>query len=50
LGVALFGSLAGQHNTLLQGAHLSLVISAGLLLVAAAAIWFGASRQHAMKV
>ena len=49
LGVALFGSLAGQHNTLLQGAILA-GISAGLLLVAAAVIWFGASRQHAMKV
>jgi DHA2 family methylenomycin A resistance protein-like MFS transporter len=44
LGVALFGSLAGQANALLSGAHVSLVISAGLLLVAAAAIWFGASR------
>jgi DHA2 family methylenomycin A resistance protein-like MFS transporter len=44
LGVALFGSLAGQANALLTGAHLSLVISAGLLLAAAAAIWFGASR------
>jgi DHA2 family methylenomycin A resistance protein-like MFS transporter len=44
LGVALFGSLAGQANELLPGAHVSLVISAGLLLVGAAAIWFGASR------
>jgi MFS transporter, DHA2 family, methylenomycin A resistance protein len=43
LGVALFGSLAGQANALLPGTHVSLVISAGLLLVAAAAIWFGAS-------
>lgn len=51
LGVALFGSLAGQHNTLLRGAHLSLVISAVLLLAAAAAIWFGASRPATqMKV
>jgi len=44
LGVALFGSLAGQANALLPGAHVSLVISAGLLLVGASAIWFGASR------
>lgn len=44
LGVALFGSLAGQDNGLLPGAHLSLAISAGLLLAAAAAIWFGAWR------
>jgi DHA2 family methylenomycin A resistance protein-like MFS transporter len=44
LGVALFGSLAGQANALLTGAHLSLVISASLLLAGAAAIWFGASR------
>jgi MFS transporter, DHA2 family, methylenomycin A resistance protein len=50
LGVALFGSLAGQHDTLLHGAHLSLVISAGLLLVAAAAIWFGARAGTQMKV
>jgi DHA2 family methylenomycin A resistance protein-like MFS transporter len=45
--VALFGSLAGQANALLPGTHVSLVISAGLLLVAAAAIWFGASRPAA---
>jgi len=44
LGVALFGSLAGKADALLSGAHVSLMISAGLLLVAAAAIWFGASR------
>jgi MFS transporter, DHA2 family, methylenomycin A resistance protein len=47
LGVALFGSLAGNADRLLPGAHASLVISAGLLLVAAAAIWFGASRPAA---
>jgi DHA2 family methylenomycin A resistance protein-like MFS transporter len=45
LGVALFGSLAGQDNALLAGAHASLVISAGLLLAAGAAIWWGASHQ-----
>jgi DHA2 family methylenomycin A resistance protein-like MFS transporter len=45
LGVALFGSLAGQAGGgLLGGAHMSLVISASLLLAGAAAIWFGASR------
>jgi DHA2 family methylenomycin A resistance protein-like MFS transporter len=44
LGVALFGSLAGQPDTFMTGAHESLVISAGLLLVAGAAIWRGASR------
>jgi MFS transporter, DHA2 family, methylenomycin A resistance protein len=47
LGVALFGSLAGQANALLSGAHLSLAISAGLLLIGAGAIWFGASRPVA---
>jgi MFS transporter, DHA2 family, methylenomycin A resistance protein len=47
LGVALFGSLAGNADKLLPGAHVSLVISAGLLLVAAAAIWLGASRPAA---
>jgi DHA2 family methylenomycin A resistance protein-like MFS transporter len=45
LGVALFGSLAGQANALLAGAHASLVISASLLLAGGAAIWWGASRQ-----
>jgi len=44
LGVALFGSLAGQSNAFMAGAHQSLVISAGLLLAAGAAIWRGASR------
>jgi DHA2 family methylenomycin A resistance protein-like MFS transporter len=44
LGVALFGSLAGQPNAFMAGAHASLIISAGLLLAAAAAIWRGASR------
>jgi DHA2 family methylenomycin A resistance protein-like MFS transporter len=43
LGVALFGSLAGQEDAFMAGAHLSLVISACLLLAAAAAIWRGAS-------
>jgi DHA2 family methylenomycin A resistance protein-like MFS transporter len=43
LGVALFGSLAGQASTFMAGAHEALIISAGLLLAAAAAIWRGAS-------
>ncbi|WP_029583429.1 MFS transporter [Bradyrhizobium sp. URHD0069] len=44
LGVALFGSLAGQPSTFMTGAHGSLVISAGLLLAAGAAIWRGVQR------
>jgi MFS transporter, DHA2 family, methylenomycin A resistance protein len=43
LGVALFGSLAGEGSAFMAGTHAALVISAGLLLVAAAAIWRGAS-------
>ena len=43
LGVALFGSLAGQANAFMPGAHEALVISACLLLAAGAAIWRGAS-------
>jgi DHA2 family methylenomycin A resistance protein-like MFS transporter len=39
LGVALFGSLIGRSDAFMAGAHASLVISAGLLLAAAAAIW-----------
>ncbi|THD65228.1 MAG: DHA2 family efflux MFS transporter permease subunit [Bradyrhizobium sp.] len=38
LGVALFGSLVGQSSTFIAGAHGALIISAVLLLVAAAAI------------
>jgi DHA2 family methylenomycin A resistance protein-like MFS transporter len=45
LGVALFGSLAGRENAFMAGMHESLVISACLLLAAAAAIWFGASMK-----
>jgi DHA2 family methylenomycin A resistance protein-like MFS transporter len=44
LGVALFGSLAGQANAFMAGAHASLVISAALLLAAGAAIWWSASK------
>ena len=47
LGVALFGSLAGQANALLAGAHASLAISAALLIAGGAVIWWGASRQPA---
>jgi DHA2 family methylenomycin A resistance protein-like MFS transporter len=46
LGVALFGSLAGQPDTFMAGAHASLVISACLLLAAGAAVWRGASTQQ----
>jgi len=44
LGVALFGSLIGQSNAFMTGAHASLVISALLLSVAALVIWRGAAR------
>jgi DHA2 family methylenomycin A resistance protein-like MFS transporter len=43
LGVALFGSLVGQANAFMAGAHAALIISACLLLAAGAAIWRGAS-------
>ena len=46
LGVALFGSLIGQSGAFIAGAHASLVISAGLLLVAGAAIWRGAAKRE----
>jgi DHA2 family methylenomycin A resistance protein-like MFS transporter len=46
LGVALFGSLAGQTDAFIAGAHISLVISAGLLLAAGAVIWRGASTRE----
>jgi MFS transporter, DHA2 family, methylenomycin A resistance protein len=41
LGVALFGSLAGQDSRFMTGVHEALIISACLLLAAAAAIWRG---------
>jgi DHA2 family methylenomycin A resistance protein-like MFS transporter len=44
LGVALFGSLAGQADAFIAGAHASLVISTALLLAAGAAVWRGASK------
>ena len=40
LGVALFGSLVGQSRAFMTG---SLIISADVLLAAAAAIWWGSS-------
>jgi MFS transporter, DHA2 family, methylenomycin A resistance protein len=46
LGVALFGSLIGRSQAFIAGTHTALVISATVLLVAAAAIgWGGASEQ-----
>ncbi|MBR0856544.1 MFS transporter [Bradyrhizobium liaoningense] len=42
LGVALFGSLVAADSTFLTGLHLSLVISAAVLLLAAAVIGVGA--------
>jgi DHA2 family methylenomycin A resistance protein-like MFS transporter len=45
LGVALFGSLVGQSSAFMTGLHTSLIISAGVLLAAAAAIWCGASMK-----
>jgi DHA2 family methylenomycin A resistance protein-like MFS transporter len=44
LGVALFGSLAGEGSAFMAGTHQALMISACLLVVAALAIWRGASR------
>jgi MFS transporter, DHA2 family, methylenomycin A resistance protein len=41
LGVALFGSLVGQSGSFMAGLHASLMIAAGVLIAAAAAIWFG---------
>ncbi|MBO4227041.1 MFS transporter [Bradyrhizobium neotropicale] len=49
LGVALFGSLVGRSAAFIAGLHASLLISAGLLLAAAAAIMLGALwRDRAM--
>jgi MFS transporter, DHA2 family, methylenomycin A resistance protein len=45
LGVALFGALVGRSSAFMAGLHASLVISAGVLLTAGAAIWWGARRQ-----
>jgi MFS transporter, DHA2 family, methylenomycin A resistance protein len=45
LGVALFGSLVGQTGSFMAGTHASLIISACLLLAAAAAIWRGTTTR-----
>jgi MFS transporter, DHA2 family, methylenomycin A resistance protein len=45
LGVAMFGVLVGQSSAFVAGLHASLIISAGVLLAAAAAIWWGASMK-----
>lgn len=42
LGVALFGSLVGGEGAFMQGLHLALIISAAVLLLAAATIGIGA--------
>jgi DHA2 family methylenomycin A resistance protein-like MFS transporter len=46
LGVAVFGALVGQSSAFIAGLHASLIISAGVLLAAAAAIWWGASMKE----
>src|SRR6202050_3453758 len=46
LGVALFGSLIGQSGLFMSGAHHSLMISAALLSMGGAVIWYGASRRE----
>ncbi|QOG17303.1 MFS transporter [Bradyrhizobium sp. SEMIA] len=45
LGVALFGSLVVSEATFMTGLHLSLIISAAVLLLAAAVIGLGARAQ-----
>ncbi|GAB7001910.1 MAG: DHA2 family methylenomycin A resistance protein-like MFS transporter [Bradyrhizobium sp.] len=45
LGVALFGSMVGRSAAFMAGLHAALVISAGVLLAAAALVWIGASSQ-----
>jgi DHA2 family methylenomycin A resistance protein-like MFS transporter len=47
LGVALFGALVGRANAFVAGAHASLAISAALLLVGGAAIWWGGVSRRA---
>ena len=44
LGVALFGSLIGDQDTFMAGTHAALMISAALLLIAAAAVWSSAAK------
>ncbi|SHN82840.1 MFS transporter [Bradyrhizobium erythrophlei] len=45
LGVALFGSLVGQPDAFMRGAHLALMISVVLLLIASVVIWRGAATR-----
>ena len=45
LGVALFGSLVGQPDAFMRGAHLALIVSVALLLVASLVIWRGAATR-----
>ncbi len=45
LGVAMFGALVGQSQAFIAGLHGALIISAGVLLAAAAVIWWGASSR-----
>ena len=45
LGVALFGSLVGGRDGLAFGLHVALIISAALLLIAAATIFARARRS-----
>jgi DHA2 family methylenomycin A resistance protein-like MFS transporter len=44
LGVALFGSLIGQPDAFMRGAHEALTISVALLAIAGAVIWYDRSR------
>ncbi|MCS3765451.1 MFS transporter [Bradyrhizobium centrosematis] len=46
LGVALFGSLIAGTGAFMDGLHVSLIISAAVLLLAAAAIGFGAPARE----
>ncbi|MGF6313195.1 DHA2 family methylenomycin A resistance protein-like MFS transporter [Bradyrhizobium sp. i1.8.4] len=45
LGVALFGSMVSRSAAFIAGLHAALVISAAVLLAAAALIWIGTSSQ-----
>jgi DHA2 family methylenomycin A resistance protein-like MFS transporter len=45
LGVALFGSLVGEGDAFMAGAHAALIISACVLLAAGGVIWGGASMK-----
>jgi DHA2 family methylenomycin A resistance protein-like MFS transporter len=45
LGVALFGSLVGQADAFMAGAHAALIVSACVLLAAGGVVWGGASMK-----